>query len=32
MLFSETIITLLIWVLTAVGLFFGLRSLWRHKR
>jgi hypothetical protein len=31
MLFSETIVTLLIWVLTAAGLFFGLRAFWRRR-
>ncbi len=29
---SETIVTLLIWVLTAAGLFFGLRAAWRRRR
>ena len=30
--FSEIIVTLLIWVLTAAGLFFGLRAFWRRRR
>ncbi len=30
--FTETVVTLAIWVLTAVGLFFGLRAAWRRRR
>ena len=28
---SEIAVTLTIWVLTAVGLFFGLRAAWRRR-
>ena len=30
--FSETVVTLTIYVLTAAGLFFGLRAAWRSRR
>lgn len=29
---SETIVTLLIWGLTAAGCFFGLRARWKKRR
>jgi len=29
---SETIVIALIWGLTAVGLFFSLRALWRRRK
>jgi hypothetical protein len=29
---SELIVTLTIWLLTAVGGFFGLRAAWRRRR
>ena len=29
---SETIVTLLIWGLTAAGCFFGLRARWKRRR
>jgi len=30
--FSEIVVTLTIWVLTAAGLFFGLRAAWRRRK
>ena len=30
--FSEIVVTLTIWVLTAAGLFFGLRAVWRRRK
>lgn len=30
--FSEIIVTLTIWVLTAAGLFFGLRAAWLRRK
>jgi len=30
--FSEIVVTITIWVLTAAGLFFGLRAVWRRRK